>query len=372
MQQPVDVTTELNKLQQKLTQMMKVQQLFNDELQNFHTQFLNLSQQVQKNQQIYSQMQQQGANSLTVAGGLSSLSVSPRVTRPEEEDYSWEIDLDDLKIEEKIGEGTFGVVEKASWRGSKVAVKWMKKLKVKGDDPHSAAISALARREFIKEVTMLSKLRHPNIILLLGACTRTTSLCIITEYLAGGSLFHLLHVEKVALNLSAFLSICRGVCLGMNYLHLEDPPIIHRDLKSMNLLLDSKGTVKVADFGWARLADPSGRMTVRAGTPFYLSPEQLRQEPYSTKVDIFAFSLILWEMLTNKLPFYEYDFHTAQAGVATKGLRPKIPENCPTHLKTLMVKCWDELPDNRPSFDQILQFLSENFPIDSNCNELVD
>jgi len=362
MQQNVDVVFEFNKLQQKLNQLSKMQQLFQEELQLFHQQFLALSQTVQKNQQQLLQQAGQGST----AQGKDSAHLTP-----DDENFGWEIDLDELKIEEKIGEGTFGVVEKASWRGSKVAVKWMKKLKVKGDDPNSAAISALARREFCKEVTILSKLRHPNIILLLGACTRPNSLCIITEYLAGGSLFHLLHVEKEELDLPQYLSIARGIGLGVNYLHLADPPIIHRDLKSMNLLLDAKGTVKVADFGWARLADPTGRMTVRAGTPFYLSPEQLRQEPYSTKVDVFAFALILWEMYTNKLPFYEYDFHTAQMGVALKQLRPNIPGDCPPLLKNLMVKCWDEVPYNRPSFDQILQYLSDNFPIDSNLNELM-
>eukprot|EP01097_Dermamoeba_algensis_P003207 TRINITY_DN2285_c0_g1_i3.p1 TRINITY_DN2285_c0_g1~~TRINITY_DN2285_c0_g1_i3.p1 ORF type:complete len:147 (+),score=28.89 TRINITY_DN2285_c0_g1_i3:125-565(+) len=144
----------------------------------------------------------------------------------------------------------------------------------------------------------------------------------------------------------------------MNYLHSLSPKIIHRDLKSLNLLLDSNGMIKVADFGLARVRIDSGNMTTKVGTPLYMAPELIRGEQYTESVDVYSFGIILWEMFTNITPFKGMDPLNVCLGVAYQGLRPVIPSNCPLPLSHLITSCWNSAAELRPSFDSILVMLS--------------
>ncbi|XP_054812621.1 serine/threonine-protein kinase CTR1-like isoform X2 [Prosopis cineraria] len=156
-----------------------------------------------------------------------------------------DIPWSDLVLKERIGSGSFGTVHRAEWNGSEVAVKILME-----QDFHAERV-----KEFLREVAIMKRLRHPNIVLLMGAVTQPPNLSIVTEYLSRGSLYRLLHKPgaKEMLDERRRLSMAYDVAKGMNYLHKRNPPIVHRDLKSPNLLVDKKYTVKVCDFGLSRL-----------------------------------------------------------------------------------------------------------------------
>uniref|UniRef100_A0A2P2KJL1 non-specific serine/threonine protein kinase n=1 Tax=Rhizophora mucronata TaxID=61149 RepID=A0A2P2KJL1_RHIMU len=150
-----------------------------------------------------------------------------------------------LDLKDRIGAGSFGTVHRAEWHGSDVAVKIL--MEQDFDAEHF--------EEFLREVAIMKGLRHPNIVLFMGAVTQPPKLSIVTEYLSRGSLYRLLHKSgaREVLDLRRRLNMAYDVAKGMNYLHNRNPPIVHRDLKSPNLLVDKKYTVKVCDFGLSRL-----------------------------------------------------------------------------------------------------------------------
>eukprot|EP01133_Synstelium_polycarpum_P011935 gene11935-13910_t len=212
----------------------------------------------------------------------------------------------ELQIHAKLGEGTFGVVYKGAWRGSTVAIK---QIKINED------VTNQVLDEFRKELTILSKLRHPNIVLLMAACTQPPNLCFVTEFLNGGSLYDTLHSKKIRMNMPLYKKLAQQIAQGMNYLHLSG--VIHRDIKSLNLLLDENMNVKICDFGLSRLKSKSTAMTKSIGSPIWMAPELLVGEDYTEKVDVYAFGIILWELGTGELPYSGLDSVQLALAVAT-------------------------------------------------------
>ncbi|XP_042479023.1 serine/threonine-protein kinase CTR1-like [Macadamia integrifolia] len=207
-----------------------------------------------------------------------------------------DIPWSDLVLKERIGAGSFGTVHRADWNGSDVAVKILMEQ------------DFLAERfkEFLREVLLMKRLRHPNIVLFMGAVTQPPNLSIVTEYLSRGSLYRLLHKPgaREVLDERRRLNMAYDVAKGMNYLHRHNPPIVHRDLKSPNLLVDRKYTVKVCDFGLSRLkANTFLSSKSAAGTPEWMAPEVLRDEPSNEKSDVYSFGVILWELVTLQQPW---------------------------------------------------------------------
>lgn len=166
----------------------------------------------------------------------------------------------------------------------------------------------------------------------------------------GGSLYEYLHKNHVVLKLSQLLSFAIDVCKGMEYLHQNN--IIHRDLKAANLLMDSDNVVKVADFGVARFQNNGGVMTAETGTYRWMAPEIINHQPYDQKADVFSFAIVIWELLTAKVPYDTMTPLQAALGVR-QGLRPELPENAHPRLLDLMQRCWVDIPSDRPSFSEI-------------------
>ncbi|XP_022719233.1 serine/threonine-protein kinase EDR1-like isoform X1 [Durio zibethinus] len=154
-----------------------------------------------------------------------------------------EIPWEDLDIGERIGLGSYGEVYNADWNGTEVAVK-----KFLDQDFSGAALA-----EFKREVRIMRRLRHPNVLLFIGAVTRPPNLSIITEFLPRGSLYKILHRPHSQIDEKRRIKMALDVARGMNCLHTSKPTIVHRDLKSPNLLVDKNWTVKVCDFGLSRL-----------------------------------------------------------------------------------------------------------------------
>ncbi|XP_030489676.2 serine/threonine-protein kinase CTR1 isoform X2 [Cannabis sativa] len=202
----------------------------------------------------------------------------------------------ELALEEKIGSGSFGTVYRAKWRGSDVAVKVLKE-----QDFHAKHF-----KEFLEEVAIMKRLQHSNIVRFIGAITQPPNFSIVTEYLKNGCLYKLLRRPDagVILNERLRLNMAYDVAKGMNYLHQLQPPIVHRDLKSPNLLVDRNYTVKVCDFGLSRSKENTFLSSkTAAGTPEWMAPEVLRADPSNEKSDVYSFGVILWELMTLQQPW---------------------------------------------------------------------
>ncbi|KAE8715905.1 putative ROTUNDIFOLIA like 6 [Hibiscus syriacus] len=146
----------------------------------------------------------------------------------------------------------------------------------------------------------------------------------------------------------------------MNYLHQNN--IIHRDLKTANLLMDENQVVKVTDFGVARVQAHSGVMTAETGTYRWMAPEVIEHKPYDHKADVFSFGRAHWELLTEVVDTFSRILSTplqAAVGVVQKNLRPTIPKNTHPRLGELLERCWQQDPTQRPNFSKIIEILQQ-------------
>ncbi|XBI79788.1 hypothetical protein VPH35_089133 [Triticum aestivum] len=273
--------------------------------------------------------------------GSSHSSAAERTLPFQVKGGEWEIDKRLLKMGEMIASGSCGDLFHGTYFGEDVAVKVLK----------AEHLNNNVWNEFTQEVYILREVHHTNVVRFIGACTKPPKFCIITEYMSGGSLYDYVHKQRNVVDLPTLLKFACDICRGMCYLHQRG--IIHRDLKTANLLMDKDHVVKVADFGVARFQDQGGIMTAETGTYRWMAPEVINHQPYDNKADVFSFAIVLWELLTSKIP---YDTMTPlQAAVGVRqGLRPVLPEKTHPKLLDLLQRCWETIPSNRPAFSDIL------------------
>uniref|UniRef100_A0A6N2LPW4 non-specific serine/threonine protein kinase n=1 Tax=Salix viminalis TaxID=40686 RepID=A0A6N2LPW4_SALVM len=289
-------------------------------------------------------------NLLFMEVNQSILSKSSNQLHLEEEDLI--VPWDELLLKNKIGSGSFGTVYHADWRGSDVAVKILEE-----QEFHAERFE-----EFLSEVAIMKRLRHPNIVLFMGAVNQPPNLSIVMEYLSRGSLNKLLHMPDAALILDERrrLNMAYDAAKGMNYLHQFRPPIVHRDLKSLNLLVDSTYTVKICDFGLSRSKAKTYISSTHAtGTPEWMAPEVLRNERSNEKSDVYSFGVILWELMTLQHPWRNLKQAQIIAAVGFMGQRLEIPSNVNPSVAALINACLDNDPSKRPPFSYIMENLQE-------------
>lgn len=257
----------------------------------------------------------------------------------------WEIDTRHLKFGGKVGSGSFGDLYKGTYFSQEVAIKVLKPERINKE----------MLGEFSQEVYILRKVRHKNVVQFIGACTKNPNLCIVTEFMSRGSVYDFLHKQRGVFKLPSLLKVAIDISKGMNYLHQNN--IIHRDLKTANLLMDENEVVKVADFGVARVQAQSGVMTAETGTYRWMAPEVIEHKAYDHKADVFSFGIVLWELLTGELPYSQLTPLQAAVGVVQKGLRPIIPRDTNRRLAELLERCWQQDAAQRPEFSEILEIL---------------
>ncbi|TMW92033.1 hypothetical protein EJD97_013580 [Solanum chilense] len=279
--------------------------------------------------------------------GQTSESGSDSVKIPTDGSDDWEIDIRLLKFENKVASGSFGDLYKGTYCSQEVAIKVLK--------PENLNMDMV--KEFSQEVFIMRKIRHKNVVQFIGACTRTPNLCIVTEFMTRGSIYTFLHKQRGAFKLPTLLKVAIDVSKGMSYLHQNN--IIHRDLKTANLLMDEHGVVKVGDFGVARVQTQTGVMTAETGTYRWMAPEVIEHKPYDHKADVFSFGIVLWELLTGEIPYAYLTPLQAAIGVVQQGLRPTIPKSTHPKLAELLEKCWQQDPTQRPDFSEILDILKQ-------------
>ncbi|XP_078740998.1 mitogen-activated protein kinase kinase kinase 13-like isoform X2 [Lampetra fluviatilis] len=247
----------------------------------------------------------------------------------------WEVAFEEIAELQWLGSGAQGAVFLGKFRGEEVAIKKVRE-----------------QRE--TDIKPLRKLKHPNIIAFKGVCTQAPCFCIIMEYCAQGQLFEVLRVGRLVSPRLLVDWTC-GIASGMHYLHTHK--IVHRDLKSPNVLVTQDDKVKISDFGTSKeMSDKSTKMSF-AGTVAWMAPEVIRNEPVSEKVDIWSFGVVLWELLTGEVPYRDVDSSAIIWGVGSNSLHLPVPASCPDGFSLLLQQCWNSKPRNRPSFRQILLHL---------------
>ncbi|BCU03993.1 serine/threonine protein kinase [Pandoravirus japonicus] len=254
----------------------------------------------------------------------------------------WVIDFADVQLGTQVGVGSYGVVYRARWKGVDVAVKRFIRQQ----------LDERTLLDFRAETALMLDLDHPNVVVFIGACVRRPNLCLVTEFIKGGNLRALLADVGMRVAWADRLRLMRTAAAGVAYLHGRDRPIVHRDLKSSNLLVDDNFTIKVADFGFARIREDNATMT-RCGTPAWTAPEVLRGERYSEKADVYSFGVVMWEIIARKQPYHGRNFMAVTLAVL-EGTRLDIPADCPANLAKLVRRCWHKKPAKRPSMAEVL------------------
>ncbi|GFP97794.1 serine/threonine-protein kinase ht1 [Phtheirospermum japonicum] len=282
------------------------------------------------------------------SGSSRSQSIVEKAIAEQIKREDWEIDWRSLKIGEKIAAGSCGDLYHGVYLGQDVAIKVLR----------SEHLNNSLEVEFSQEVAILRQVQHENVVRFIGACTKLPHLCIVTEYMAGGSLYEYLHKNHLVLKLPQLLKFAIDVCKGMEYLHQNN--VIHRDLKTANLLMDTCN-------------NKGGVMTAETGTYRWMAPEVINHQPYDQKADVFSFAIVLWELVTAKVPYDTMTPLQAALGVR-QGLRPELPKKGHPKLLELMQKCWAAVPNDRPSFskikielEELLQEVKDSWDAPSGC-----
>uniref|UniRef100_A0AAR2KL76 Receptor-interacting serine/threonine-protein kinase 2 n=1 Tax=Pygocentrus nattereri TaxID=42514 RepID=A0AAR2KL76_PYGNA len=266
--------------------------------------------------------------------------------------------LTDLHYISKGGFGTVFRAQHCDWRTT-VAIKCLKL-----DSP----VGERERNCLLKEAEVLHKARFNHIIQIFGVCNEPEFFCIVTEYMTNGSLDELLH-EKNMYPVVAWplrLRILYEIALGVNFLHNMTPPLLHHDLKTQNILLDGEYHVKIADFGlskWRQLSISKGSGSKPAemgGTVIYMPPEEYepnKSRRADVKQDMYSYAIIMWEVLSRRIPFEDATNPMQIMFSVLRGLRPDTgPDSLPTEIPSretlisLMTNGWTANPDERPSF----------------------
>lgn len=216
---------------------------------------------------------------------------------------------------------------------------------------HAEARHADLKQNFIKEMRLLSKLRHPCVLTVMGAViSKRSEPMLVMELMEHGSLYDLLHNETLAIDAEWVLPILRDITQGLRFLHAARPCIVHGDLKAQNVLVDSKFRAKVADFGLSQKAKVGA-----CGTPLWMAPELLRGSPGSPASDVYALGITLSEVYSRQDPYFGEDPLDVLEAVsdAAQHKRPDVPSACAPEVAVLMRDCWQEDPSLRPACDEI-------------------
>ncbi|XP_071981757.1 tyrosine-protein kinase ABL1 isoform X2 [Engystomops pustulosus] len=303
----------------------------------------------------------------TVADGLITTLHYPAPKRNKPTIYGvspnydkWEMERTDITMKHKLGGGQYGEVYEGVWKkyNLTVAVKTLKE-------------DTMEVEEFLKEAAVMKEVKHPNLVQLLGVCTREPPFYIITEFMTYGNLLdYLRECNREEVTAVVLLHMATQISSAMEY--LEKKNFIHRDLAARNCLVGENHLVKVADFGLSRLMT-GDTYTAHAGAKFpikWTAPESLAYNKFSIKSDVWAFGVLLWEIATYGMSPYPGIDLSQVYELLEKDYRMERPEGCPEKVYQLMRACWQWSPLDRPSFAEIHQAFETMFQESSISDEV--
>lgn len=255
---------------------------------------------------------------------------------------AWEINRTEIVMHQQLGVGQWGIVSEAVWRkhNIRVAVKTLKE-----DMMH-------LEEEFLEEAELMKSMRHPNLVQLLGVCTREAPIYIITEFMTKGNLLdYLRNCDHDQINGFVLMYMATQICSAMSYLEARN--YIHRDLAARNCLVSDNHLVKVADFGLTRQVKPNEIYTAHVGAKFpikWTAPEGLAYNKFSSKSDVWSYGVLLWEIATYGMTPYPGVELSEVFYTLNSGHRMGRPTGCPEPIYQLMQQCWCWEPADRPAF----------------------
>eukprot|EP00297_Palpitomonas_bilix_P024279 CAMPEP_0113909270 /NCGR_PEP_ID=MMETSP0780_2-20120614/26735_1 /TAXON_ID=652834 /ORGANISM="Palpitomonas bilix" /LENGTH=309 /DNA_ID=CAMNT_0000905013 /DNA_START=638 /DNA_END=1567 /DNA_ORIENTATION=- /assembly_acc=CAM_ASM_000599 len=264
---------------------------------------------------------------------------------------SYVVDVSELKVDEEIGRGAAGEVYSGWLRGYPIAAKKL----------YCEIFDETTMIESMREAATLSHLKHPNVISFEGVSFQPPYLYVIT-------LQEVLQKEGASLSPRRLIEMAMCIARGMAYLHERKPPVLHRDMKTPNLLVNSDYVVKVCDFDISMLEGEDSSAANTPGTIRWSAPEVLKKEPYTFKSDVYSFGVVLWEMFATassgiyELPFTEvsrggFDGYIEDAVISK--YRPALPDECPKSIGNLITACWAHNANDRPDFKSVLNKMEE-------------
>jgi serine/threonine protein kinase len=261
---------------------------------------------------------------------------------------------------QKIGEGAYALVHEALLNGERVAVKEVKGVGAEADEAYV---------QHVNEVRVMSSLCSGYVVHMYGASLDRCKPFVAMEFVPRGTLFDYL-ASEAEIDWARRWELARDVALGLNYLHSLSPALLHRDLKSHNLLLDVAYRVKLCDFGLAVPAEPAPE-PIACGTPRWSAPEvNAETSPYTTKADIYSFGIVLWEIAVRKV-VWGNEFTEAIVSMVAAGKRPDIPDDVPAEFATLIRACWHPAPERRPSIASVVRKFEKRGLLDNKVRESV-
>ncbi|KAI6240861.1 SH3 domain protein [Aphelenchoides fujianensis] len=307
----------------------------------------------------------------------------PTVIKSTEFECSW-------LSNDEVGGGASSRVYRGRWNNHEVALK---KIKPTSKDKDQAIIEALKR-----EALIYARLNHKNIVQFYGICYDEPP-CLLLELCKGKTLFSL--YRQLTYSVPSFVvSWALQIARAMSCMHELDEALIHADLKADNVLIkeepclcdqdektpralneknyDREGkclrckktalnrlTLKLTDFGLSR--PEKATQGGFAGSVPWMSPELVRDGFHSKEADVWAFGVVIWELVTNQIPHQEFEGHLLHAAIGGQNVTPKIPDDCPKYLEDIMRACWQIEPKDRPTFTQLTKMLAnvQNNPVDN-------
>lgn len=258
---------------------------------------------------------------------------------------NWEISPREIVKNALIGSGQFGDVYEGIYRGTKVAIKTLKD--VKGD----------AVNQFLLEADTMTRLRHKNLVQLIGVCTQGSPIMIVSEFMGKGCLLDYLRSRgRAVITPQAQLGFCADICAGMEY--LEEQKFVHRDLAARNILLSEDAVAKVADFGLAKDSQLGstdiGKLPIK-----WTAPEAIRLKVSTSKSDVWSFGVVMWEIFAFGRAPYPRMGQKDVVDAIVKGYRMECPDTCPKEVyDKVILLCWDIEPLKRPTFKDLMKRLT--------------
>ncbi|XP_073995312.1 tyrosine-protein kinase Fer isoform X2 [Rhodnius prolixus] len=255
----------------------------------------------------------------------------------------WELNNDDVILQDKIGRGNFGDVYKGRLRATdqEVAVKTCR-----------ITVAEEHKRKFLQEGRILKQYDHPNIVKLIGICVQKQPIMIVMELVVGGSLLTYLRNNSTVVTTKQLLTMCRDAAAGMRY--LESKNCIHRDLAARNCLVGENNIVKISDFGMSReeeeyiVSDGMKQIPIK-----WTAPEALNFGKYTSLCDVWSYGVLCWEIFAKGGTPYPGLSNSKAREKIDSGYRMPAPEGTPEEMYRVMLHCWEYQPENRPHFDQI-------------------